>query len=138
MRALGVDFGGVRIGIALGESEFGITSSRPAIRATGILASDAKLIAQLATEEQAEIIVVGVPFEPDQTVGKMARVCLKLTERIRETGFDVHTIDESLTSVEAENNLRGTDLTAAGRRRLRDGEAARLILERFFDEQKKS
>ncbi|HZH98095.1 MAG TPA: RuvX/YqgF family protein, partial [Fimbriimonadaceae bacterium] len=65
MRALGVDFGGARIGIAVGESDAGITTARKNLSATGALKSDAAAIANLATSEQAEAIVVGLPLGED-------------------------------------------------------------------------
>ena len=132
MRALAIDFGSRRIGVAVGESELGITTARRSIPASGTLALDAEAISKIAVSESADCVVVGLPYEPDGSAGKMVRICTMLAERIREKGCLVHTVDESLTSAEAESNLRETNLTARGRKKLMDGEAARLILERFF------
>lgn len=130
MRCLGVDFGGKRIGIAVGDAEFRVTSARPPLGAAGDLRKDALAIAELARREGVDAIVVGIPFAQDS---RMQSVCLQLAERIREQGLSVQTVDESFTSIESESNLRSLGGTAAKRRRMRDGEAARLILERFFE-----
>jgi putative Holliday junction resolvase len=132
VRAMGVDFGSKRIGIAFGVDEpFVATSDRPALIPTGTLAKDAANLLALAKNEGADRIIVGIPMnEPDD---RMAKVCKKLAELLREGGAKVEEVDESFSSVEAESNLIGTGLTAAGRRKLRDGEAARILLERYFE-----
>jgi putative holliday junction resolvase len=134
LRVLGVDFGGKRIGIALGESEGAITTARPPIDASGKLAADAEKIAGIAKREGADAVVVGLPLQEEQEA-KLARICEMLAERIRERGVTVFLVNEALTSVEADANLLAAGLKASTRRKLRDGEAARLILERFFDAQ---
>ena len=134
MRVLGIDLGLKRIGIAVGDSEYAVTSARPAVEASGTLARDAQSIADLAKREQAEALVVGLPLGSGGDDGKIAKAGLKLAEKLRDLGWAVYTVNEALTSVEAEQNLRREDHKASVRRRLRDGEAARLILERYFDE----
>lgn len=120
----------------MGESDFGVTTARNALVATGTLSKDAVAIASIAREEQAQLIALGYPVQAQDLDNRMARACDLLAGHLRELGMEVHLVDEAMTSIEAENNLRETTLTAANRRKLRDGEAARLILERFFDEQK--
>jgi RNase H-fold protein (predicted Holliday junction resolvase) len=67
----------------------------------------------------------------------MARICRTLAGHISEAGVKVNLVDESLTSVLAESNLRSeTHRKGSQIRKLKDGEAARLILERFMHEQK--
>jgi putative holliday junction resolvase len=133
MRALAVDFGGRRIGIAVGESDMGIVSPRPNLEASGTLKKDAEAILVLAKKEEADAVVVGIPLiEGEET--KMSRICRQLARHIEEQGMPVHQIDEAMTSVQAESHLFDGNLRASQRRKLRDGEAARLILERFFHE----
>lgn len=131
MRVLGVDFGSKRIGLAVGESEFGIVTPRNALTPTGTLAKDAKGIADFARGELADIVVVGVPYnEEDQ---RMERICLRLAEEIGKLGFSVRTVDESMTSVGAESVM--SDLKVAQVRKRKDGEAACRIVERYFSEE---
>jgi len=133
LRALGIDFGSKRIGVAVGVSEPMVTTARPPLTPTGTLAKDAAAIVALAQKEEADAVVVGIPENPDDP--RMANVCRKLAESIRALGLNVAEVDEAMSSVEAEANLLETELTAAGRRKLRDGEAARIILERYFEAQ---
>ncbi|MBL8040972.1 MAG: Holliday junction resolvase RuvX [Chthonomonas sp.] len=129
---IGVDFGAKRIGIAVGEVEPKVATARPPISASGRLATDAEAIVQLMKREEADAIVLGSPVH--ESDDRMARICKKLSDELVARGATVHMVDESLTSVAAETALRTTNLTAAGRRKLRDGEAACHILERFFEQ----
>ena len=133
MRLLGIDFGFKRIGLAVGETEIGIVTPRPAITASGTLKTDAQTIAALAKKEEIDQVVLGLPLDGSEEGGKMARICRMLAGHLTDCGLNVQLVDESFTSVEAEAELRQTDLTAAQRRKQRDGLAACQILERFLD-----
>ena len=129
MRALGVDFGQTRIGIAVGVD--GIASPRPNLTASGTLAKDAQAIKALAVKEEVEVVVVGIPGAQE---GKQARICGMLADRIEELGMHVVRVDESLSSVEANAMIDQQDLKYSQRKKAVDGMAACLILERFFQE----
>lgn len=133
MRVMAVDFGGRRIGIAIGEIAFGVITPRPTLAATGTLKGDAALISKSAREEEVERIVIGVPVNEED--GRMERVCRKLGELIAAEGMVVDYVNEAFTSEEADAELRTYGLKASERRKQRDGEAARLILERWIFEQ---
>ncbi|MBL8061164.1 MAG: Holliday junction resolvase RuvX [Chthonomonas sp.] len=132
MRVLGVDWGGARIGIAVGESEFGIASPRQLITATGTLAKDAVLIKDQMVKEKATLAVVGVPYH--ETNDRQARVCLQFVERLRELNVEVVTVDESLTSAQSNQDMIDQGMKAAERRQKVDSESAVRILLRFFNE----
>lgn len=132
MRLLGVDFGFKRIGIAVGETEVKIASARPHLYATGSLKRDAQAILAIAVREQVDQIILGLPLE-NGAVGRMAGICQQLAEHLRTTGLPVVLEDESLSSVEAEATLLQFDLKASQRKKLRDGEAARNILDRYMN-----
>lgn len=132
MRVMAVDFGGKRIGIAIGDVEFGIITPRPTLAATGTLKSDAAMIAKAAHAEEVERILLGVPIHEDDP--RMERICRSLGGHIEAEGWAVEYVDEAFTSEQAESHLRTFDLKASERRKHRDGEAARLILERWLHE----
>lgn len=132
MRVIGVDFGSVRIGIAVGDSEAGITTARGPLKPSGSLANDAAAIARIMRQEEALAVVVGIPLNDEDP--RMAHVCRQLAVKLRELGLAVHEVDEALTSIEAERNLAAAGHKVKAIRDRRDGEAARLILERYFHE----
>lgn len=133
MRLIGIDFGFTRIGVAVGETEVRITTPRPAMAASGALKKDAEAIAALARREQADAVVLGLPVEQNGEEGRMARICRSLADHLRGNGLAVHLVDESMTSVAADDLLRQDGLKASQRRKLRDGEAAAMILERYLN-----
>jgi putative Holliday junction resolvase len=132
VRVLGVDFGSKRIGIAVGETEHRIPSPRPAIASTKGLTGNAQALKTIVEKEMAAGIALGIPRNEED--GSMANVCKKLAEELRNQGITVIEVDESLTSVDAEERLRQLGWTAAQRDRYKDSEAACLILERYFEE----
>ena len=135
MRLLAVDFGFTRIGLAVGETEPQAGSARQPLKAAGSLKKDAEAIAEVAKREEAEAIVLGLPLESDGQEGRMARICRSLCSQIETLGFAVHLVDESLSSVEAQRGLLEGGVKASRRRRLVDGEAALVILDRYLHEQ---
>lgn len=130
MRAMGVDFGSKRIGLAVGDAEHGIASPCGLLTSSGTLLKDAEAIGAVGRREQADLLVVGLPLELDGTHSPMSRVCGQLAAKLQAIGWDVRTVDESFSSIEAEEGLVYD--RASQRRKRRDGAAACVILERFF------
>lgn len=132
MRTLAVDYGTRRIGVAVSDA-LGITA-RTVTTLKGLtdrLAVE-RLVA-LATELEAEEIVVGLPVRADGTVGDAAAKVLRFVERLREAaGLPVHTVGEYLTSREAEERMREAGFGAGERKRRVDEAAAVVILEDFL------
>ncbi len=138
MRVLGVDFGGKRIGLAIGETEGQVATPRPIIPAVEGLAANVETLIRVAKNEAAEAFVVGIPFGLGGEETPMAKICLRLAQRLKEEGAVVFEVDESLTSVEAAAGLIRAGGTAAQRRSRLDSEAACRIVERFFVEHEKA
>ncbi len=134
MRLLGVDFGFKRIGLAVGETDYGVVTPRPVLAASGALKTDAEAIARLAKVESVGAVVVGLPIEPCGEEGRMARICRTVAGHLEGHGFAVHLVDERMSSASADSILRDEGLKASQRRKRIDGEAAALILERFMNE----
>jgi len=117
--------------VAIGETEHKVATPRPQIEATGTLRLDAANIFALVTKEEAKAVVIGTP-----TVGteetKMSRICRMLGAEIEKLGGKVEYVDESLTSVRAEEALKNQQWTASTVKKHLDSEAACQILERYF------
>lgn len=128
-----MDWGGKRIGLAVGESDHGVCSPRPILAASGTLKTDAQELIRIQRQEQADRIVLGIPENEEDL--RLPNVCRKLAQTLRDLGADVVTQDETLTSSQADERMLASDLTAAQKSRRRDSEAACLILERYFHAQ---
>jgi putative Holliday junction resolvase len=138
LRALGLDVGEVRIGVSTGDTESHIAVTVGTIDRTE-LEADLTRIAELAAERDAEVIVVGMPLSMNGRVGPQAEVTLAFIDVLAErTQLTIDTIDERLTSVEAERRIRQSAAPGRGKRGRPakgsiDAGAAVLILQAWLD-----
>lgn len=130
-RALGIDLGKVRIGLAVGEGEIGVATPLKALQAVGTLAKDADQVARAAAENGAAVCVLGLPLV-DGEESKMAGVVRRFGTLLVERGLMVEYVDETMTSREADEALFEAGLKSSERKRLIDSEAAARILERYW------
>ena len=129
-RLLGLDHGSRRIGVAIGDTETGMAFARPALRREK--ARDVQLIAQLARDEAASLVVLGLPRNMDGSEGSQAAAARDFGEQLAAIGLVVHYQDERLTSWQAGEQIgprRGRDRRSGEL----DSAAARLILQEYLD-----
>ncbi|MCX7750295.1 MAG: Holliday junction resolvase RuvX [Candidatus Bipolaricaulota bacterium] len=133
MRALGLDIGDRRVGIAVSD-ETGTIASPHGVCTRRSPPEDALHLARLARELGAEAIVVGLPLNMDGTEGDQAKKARELAEAIaQEAGLPVHYVDERLTSAEVERAMREGGLSQRARKRRADALSAVLILQAWLD-----
>lgn len=134
MRAIGLDLGSKRIGVALSNSEGTVATPYEVVHRVGDRAREHREIADLAAEAEAEVIVVGVPYHLDGRLSPNARAALEEAEQLRATiGLPVETYDERLTTVTAQRSLQDMQLSPAARRRAVDRIAAAVMLQAWLD-----
>ena len=102
---LAVDYGRVRIGLAIATAEARL--ARPLATLERINRNeDMRRLRELAREHDAKMLVVGLPLLLDGTRGEMAKEAERFAERARkQVGLPVEMVDERLTSWEAERLL---------------------------------
>lgn len=133
MKALGIDFGEKRIGLAVSDSD-----GRYAIPwKTLMRQSDQQAIEELgklATEEAVDLVVIGDPRNLDGTAGpqseRVAAFAKKLTSAL---GLPLETVNESLTSHEANSRMRAAGLSGSKRKQHLDSLAAQILLQEALD-----
>jgi putative Holliday junction resolvase len=82
----------------------------------------------------AERVVLGLPLSPEGEVGRAARSAQAFAERLRAAlSVPVELIDESFSTVEAEEVLIRADVSRARRKEVVDRLAAAVILQRWLD-----
>ena len=134
MRALGVDLGGRRIGIAVSDSDGRVASPIEVLERSGTRREDHRRLARLAAEWEAEVIVVGVPLSLDGATGPAATAVLEEIDELRQaTGLTVATVDERFTTVEAERQMRSAGMNSRKGRRVVDMVAASVLLQAWLD-----
>ena len=134
MRAVGVDLGDRRIGIALSDSGGALATPWTKVERCGDEGLDHRRIAALVEEAEAECVVVGLPLSLDGSVGPAAEKALAEVERLRAVlAVPVETYDERLTTVTAERVLREQGVTGRRRRQVVDQVAASVLLQAWLD-----
>ena len=134
MRALGIDLGSKRIGIAVSDLTGTVASPLVVVPRSKSRRHDLDTLARLVREEEAEIVVVGLPLTMAGEHGPAARAATAEAERLA-TVVDVPVVlhDERLTTVTADRAMMEADLRAPERRKIVDKIAAAIMLQSWLD-----
>lgn len=132
-RALGLDLGEERIGVALSDDTRAVATPLEVIPARDRRFVDAR-IAELVSEWEAEVIVVGMPYGLDGGEGPAAKRVRAIMKRLGATlRVPLVTYDERLTTVEAHRILDEQEVPGRDRRNMVDMVAAQVILQGWID-----
>ncbi|HQY14825.1 MAG: Holliday junction resolvase RuvX [Ilumatobacteraceae bacterium] len=134
MRALGIDLGSKRIGIAVSDRTGTIASPLTMLQRSGSVRRDHEAIRALVVEEEAEMLVVGLPLNMNGTSGPAAKAAIAEAEALATVvGVPVITFDERRTTVTADRALIEAGISAQARRKLVDKVAAAVLLQTWLD-----
>lgn len=133
-RALGLDLGERRIGVALCDSAGTLATPYEVVQRSGDRQRDHRRIAELVDEAGAEVVVVGLPLSLDGSVGPAAAgVEAEVAELREHLGVPVEAWDERLSTVEAGRRLQTAGVPGRKRRHVIDQVAATVILQSWLD-----
>jgi putative Holliday junction resolvase len=134
MRALGVDLGSKRIGVAISDRSGTIASPLTVLARGRSRREDHERLAALAREEEAVVVVVGMPKSLSGAIGPAARAATAEIEALASViGVPVETYDERFTTVTAERALAEGGVRGRARRQVVDKVAAAVILQSWLD-----
>lgn len=134
MRALGLDLGSVRIGVAVSDRSGTIASPLTVIQRGRSRRHDHDRIAELVRAEEADCVVVGMPHRLDGGDGPAARAArAEATALASVVGVPVETYDERFTTVTANRALAASGVRGPARRAVVDKVAAAVILQSWLD-----
>ena len=137
VRALGVDVGGRRIGIAISDASGVLARPLEVIEASGQaqVARVVEAIRRAAAEEDGlGVVVVGLPRRLDGTPNDQTAAVTAFVETLRtRIPQPVVLQDERLSSVEAESRLALRDRDWRSRKKKLDAAAAAVILQDYLD-----
>jgi len=131
-RAIGVDLGTRRIGIAISDSKGKVATPYAVLHRTND-EDDARAVAEIAAAEGATIVVLGHPLSLDGSRGNAALVTEAFAAKLQEAGRRVALWDERFTTTEAEKKLRGAGKKSRERRAIVDKVAAQVMLQAYLD-----
>jgi putative Holliday junction resolvase len=134
-RALGVDPGSVRIGLALADELGCMAHPLRTIQVKGGAVGDqAASIAAVAAEKSSPVIVIGLPRNMNGTCGPAAEKSRALAEALKTlTTAKVILWDERLTTAAATRRLQEAGRNSREQREVIDQAAAVQILQDWLD-----
>lgn len=137
MRALGIDYGERRIGVALSDPTGTIASPLPTLRKRRGKRPPYGRLEEIAEEHGVEAVVMGLPLTSDGTEDEWTETVRAVGEKIGERlGVPVHYMDERMTSARAERTVRrrlGLPKEEREKKERVDAAAAVLILQSWLD-----
>jgi putative Holliday junction resolvase len=133
MRIAGIDYGTVRIGIAMADTEVGIASPYENYTRRSV-ALDAQYFAQLAKQERIGRFVVGLPVHLHGGESQKSTEARNFGKWLAEvSGAPVEYFDERYTTAEADELLGAAKLTKKQRQARRDQLAAQIMLTAYLE-----
>lgn len=134
--AIGLDVGKKRIGVA-GCDGLGLA-------ATGLMTIERRsfdyvvaTLQPLIREREASVLVVGLPYNMDGSIGPQAKQTQKFATHLAAAlDLPLEYVDERLTSFEAESLLHAENISPSRNKGLIDRKAAALILQEWLDQRR--
>ena len=139
MRALGIDFGDRRIGLALSDPTGTLASPLTTLTYRTGKRPPVGEVERIARESGVERLIVGLPLDLAGEETERCAAARKLGDALaRRLGVLVEYVDERMTSVRAERLVRSSGLPRSERERKErvDAAAAALILQGWLDRPK--
>lgn len=134
-RALGLDLGTDRIGVAISDDDQTVATPLEVIPAANRESADQR-IGELVDEWEPGVIVVGLPLQLDGESGSAVRRTNAVIKRLGATlSPPIVTYDERLTTVLAHRLLDEQDVSHRDRREMIDMVAAQVILQGWIERQ---
>jgi putative holliday junction resolvase len=132
-RIAGIDFGTVRIGIALTDVEQRLASPYEIYQRRSVTL-DARYFVEFAQQDRLVGWVVGLPTHLDGNESSKSQQVRSFAKWLHElTKLPIAFQDERYTSVEADQLLREMGLKASERKKQLDKLAAQLLLNAFLE-----
>ena len=128
---LGFDFGMKRIGVAVGQSITQTANPLTTLKAQQGIPSW-KEIETLINEWKADALIVGIPYNMDNTEQSITFSARKFANRLKgRFHLPVYLVDERLTTIEAKQQLAELGAKYADLKQV-DSYAAKIILESWL------
>jgi len=133
MKALGLDVGERRIGLAVSDP-LGMLASPVGFISRKSLEQDLREVLRLAQERQVQCIIVGMPLSQAGEMGPQAQRVQRFVQALRQVSpVPVETWDERYSTFEAEEMLRQAGVKPSREKGRADAASAAVILQSYLD-----
>jgi putative Holliday junction resolvase len=132
-RLAGIDFGTVRVGVAITDPDQRLASPLENYTRRGA-AADAQWLRDMVSQERLVGFVVGLPVHLSGDESAKSREARQFGQWIKDlTSLPVAYFDERFTSAQAESLLLGAELTKKRRKQRLDMLAAHILLAAYLE-----
>jgi putative Holliday junction resolvase len=132
-RVAGIDFGRVRIGVALSDPGRRIASPYQTYQRRSPQ-EDARWFRRLVSDQEVRLFVVGLPVHTDGTESTLSRAAQRFGQWLQEvTGVPVVFFDERFSTQWADQALRQAGIRGKKRRQKVDKLAAQILLAAYLE-----
>lgn len=134
--ALGLDVGQKRIGVA-GCDGTGLVATGLTTITRKSHVQTIEELRQIVRDREVEILVIGLPYSMDGSLGKQAMHIQKFAVTLSNAlSLPFEFVDERLTSYEAEQFMQAERISLRENKALIDRKAAALILQQWLDQRR--
>ena len=132
-RVLAIDYGDVRIGLALSDVTRFLASGLENYTRVS-LERDCQHIADIVRDNNVKVVVLGLPLNMDGSAGVRVDKTKEFAQELsRYIDCKIDYLDERLTSVSAEKILISADVSRKKRKNVLDKLSATIILQDYLD-----
>lgn len=136
MNVVALDYGAVRIGVAIADDDLAIASPRAAIDGRDV-GRALDTLRELVRDESIDRVIIGLPLRLGGSEGPEAARARAFAQRVASsTSVPVELWDERLSTVQATRGLRAGGVRAKEARQKVDSAAACVILQAWLDAQR--
>ncbi len=130
MKILCIDYGSKNVGIAISDDDCSIAFPLETVACKNAI----ERIVELIQEKKITQLLVGLPVNMEGGLGKKARESHEFGKKLeRTTGIIPEYIDETLTTFDAEHEMKEHHVKRSKRKELIDQLAAQRMLQEFLD-----
>ena len=135
MKVLCVDYGTKRVGLAISDDTGAMAFPLETISSTHAIEN----ICHIIREKKVTQLVVGLPIHMDGREGNKSKEAREFGKQLeRTTGLIPEYVDETLSTYEAEQELKERKMSPKKRKQVIDQVAAQKVLQEFLDHKKRT
>jgi len=130
---IGLDIGLRRVGVA-GCDGLGLIATELTTVNRRSFKEDVEAFRRIIEEREANLLVAGIPYTMKGEIGFQAKQVIKYAKRLSNAlELPLEFVDERLTSLEAEEQLKSSRKYSSRQKGLIDKRAAAIILQQWLD-----
>lgn len=137
VRALGLDPGTKRIGVALSDTSGTVASPLTVLQRSKSVRHDLEQIAKIVRDEEVDVVVMGLPLHMDGSMSPSAKSSTAMARQLANVvDVPVELHDERRTTAQADRDMLAAGLNAVQRRQVVDKVAAAIMLQSWLDQRR--